>query len=108
MTSSKDGLGLFCLMTPAVVSVRTFGVMYDHTFLKLQLTRSDHVSLVIAHGHLIFLQGLCGYMRDNILTLSPPRWVLRMSRKDCGTTSFLARYLLYYAQSSDIYIYIYI
>ena len=48
-------LGLGCLMTPGL---RTFGVMYDHTFLDLQITRSDirphinwAVSLVIAHGH---------------------------------------------------------
>ena len=54
--------------------------MYDHTFLNLQPTRSDistHikwiVSLVIAYGHLFFLRGLCGYIRVNILTLSPTR-----------------------------------
>ena len=43
----------------ALVSVRTFGVMYDHTFYKqVQISRSDirpHmkwvVSLTIAYGH---------------------------------------------------------
>ena len=54
--------------------------MYDHTFLSLQITRSDvrphikwAVSLVIADDHLIFLMGLCGYVWVNILTLSPSR-----------------------------------
>ena len=85
-------VGLGCLMT--LVSIRTFSVMYDHTFQNLQITRSDirpHIKwaviLVIAYGHtqsglstwwlhmvtLIFLRGLCGYVWVNILTLLPPR-----------------------------------
>ena len=47
-----------------LVSVRTFCVMYDHTFLNLQITGSDirqHikwvVSLVIAYGHFNLPQG---------------------------------------------------
>ena len=46
------------------MSVRTFSVMYDHTFLNLQITRSDirpyikwTVSLVIAYSHFDFPQG---------------------------------------------------
>ena len=69
-----------CIMTPVLVSVRTFGVMYDHTFLNWQITRSDiwphikwAVSLVIAYGHFNFPQGLCGHVWVNILTLSPAR-----------------------------------
>ena len=60
-------------------SERTFGVMYDHTFQNLQITRSDirphikwAVSLVTAYGPLIFLRGLCGV---NMLTQLPPRVV---------------------------------
>ena len=54
--------------------------MYDYTFYKqVQISRSDirpHtkwvVSLVILHMVTsIFLQGLCGYLWINILTLSP-------------------------------------
>ena len=56
--------------------------MYDHIFYKqVQITRSDirphikwAVSLVILHMVTsIFLQGLCGYIWVNILTLSPQR-----------------------------------
>ena len=50
---------LCCLMTPGLrLSVRTFGIMYDHTFLSLHITRSEirpHIkwaaNLVIAYGH---------------------------------------------------------
>ena len=58
-------------MTP--VSVRTFGAMYGHTF---QITRSDirpYKKWAVSLVHmvtLIFLRGLCGYVWDNILTLS--------------------------------------
>ena len=56
--------------------------MYDHIFYKqVQISRSDirphikwAVSLVILHMVTsIFLQGLCGYIWVNILTLSPQR-----------------------------------
>ena len=56
--------------------------MYDHIFYKhVQISRLDirpHikwvVSLVILHMVTsIFLQGLCGYIWVNILTLSPQR-----------------------------------
>ena len=56
--------------------------MYDHIFYKqVQINRSDirphikwAVSLVILHMVTsIFLQGLCGYIWVNILTLSPRR-----------------------------------
>ena len=47
-----------CVVLRHLVPVRTFGVMYDHTYLNLQITRSDirlhikwAVSLVIAYGH---------------------------------------------------------
>ena len=65
-----------------LVSVMIFGVMYGHTFLNFQITRSDirpHTnqvgfSLVTACGHLIFLRVLYGYLWVKILTLSsPPR-----------------------------------
>ena len=53
MADSHNGLGLLLHL----VSVRPFGVMYGHTFLNLQVTRSDirpHikwvVSLVIAYA----------------------------------------------------------
>ena len=58
--------------------------MYDHIFYKqVQISRSDirphikwAVSLVILHMVTsIFLQGLCGYIWVNILTLSPRRGV---------------------------------
>ena len=57
--------------------------MYDHIFFykQVQISRSDirphikwAVSLVILHMVTsIFLQGLCGYIWVNILTLSPRR-----------------------------------
>ena len=59
--------------------------MYDHIFYKqVQISRSDirpHIkwaaSLVILHMVTsIFLQGLCGYIWVNILTLSPQRGLL--------------------------------
>ena len=69
------GLGLCCLMTPGLS--KTFGVMYGHTFLNLQLTRPDirshikwAVSLVIAYGRINLPQG---FVWVNILTLSPTR-----------------------------------
>ena len=58
----------------------SFGVIFDHTFLNLEIIRSEirphlnwTVSLVIAYGNLIFLMGSCGYVWVNILTLSPSR-----------------------------------
>ena len=60
--------------------------MYDHIFYKqVQIIRSDirphikwAVSLVILHMVTsIFLQGLCGYIWVNILTLSPQRGSLK-------------------------------
>ena len=60
--------------------------MYDHIFYKqAQISRSDirpHIkwafSLVILHMVIsIFLQGLCGYIWVNILTLSPQRGTLK-------------------------------
>ena len=61
-----------------LVSVRTFGVMYHHTFLNLQVTRSDirpHIKWAVSLHMvtLIFLGGMCGYLWVNILTLSPPK-----------------------------------
>ena len=63
-----------------LVSVRTFGVMYDYTFLNLQITRSDirphvkwGVSLVTAYDYFNLPQGFVGYVWANILTLSPLR-----------------------------------
>ena len=63
-------------------------------FLNLEITTSDitphkklAVSLVIAHGHLIFLRGLCGYVWVNILTLSSPRGdflVVTIHSKSCS------------------------
>ena len=45
------------------LSVRTFGVMYNHTFLNLQITKSDiikwAVSLVIAYGNFNLGGGGC-------------------------------------------------
>ena len=59
-------------MTPGLS--KDIGVMYDHTFLNLQITRSGIrpnikwvVSLVITYGH--FSLGLCGCVWVNILTL---------------------------------------
>ena len=66
------------------VLVRTFDVMYDHTFLNLQITRSDirphikwAVSLVIAYGHfnlkhILFHHTLkMDWTRQNATTLFP-------------------------------------
>ena len=70
----------FVLFNDTLLSVRTFGVMYDHTFYKqVQISRSDirphikwAVSLVILHMITsIFLRALCVYIWVNILTLSP-------------------------------------
>ena len=64
-----------------MVSVRTFGVMYDHTFYKqVQISRSDirphikwAVSLVILHMITsIFLQALCGYMARALIRRATP------------------------------------
>ena len=83
--------------------------MYDHIFYKqVQISRSDirphikwAVSLVILHMVTsIFLQGLCGYIWVNILTLSPRRgsvWenyiysrmLLQSNQSSCFSTSFL-------------------
>ena len=53
-----------CVVYGHLVSVRTFGVMCDHTFSKLANHQIRHqaihkvaVSLVIAHGHFNLLQG---------------------------------------------------
>ena len=68
------GLGLGCLMTPGLS--KDIGVMYNHTFLNLQITRSDirpHIKWSVWWLHmisLIFLRGLCGYIWVTILTLS--------------------------------------
>ena len=65
--------------------------MYDHIFYKqVQISRSDirphikwAVSLVILHMVTsIFLQGLCGYIWVNILTLSPQRGIITGGGKD--------------------------
>ena len=70
------------LMTPSLHKEIAYGVMYDHTLFFdccLQITREDirsqlkwAINPVIANG--IFLRDLCGYVRDNMLTLSP-LWV---------------------------------
>ena len=72
--------------------------MYDHTFYKqVQINRSDirphikwAVSLVILHMVTsIFLQGLCGYIWVNILTLSPRRGgYILIGCKDKNSTTF--------------------
>ena len=63
-----------------MVSVRTFGVMYDHTFLNMQITRSDirpyikwAFSLVIIYGHFSLPPGLCGYVQINIPKFITPK-----------------------------------
>ena len=64
---------------PSLRILRTFGVMYDHTFSELATHRIRHqathnVGCQPGHLHmatLVFLRGLCGYVWDNILTLSP-------------------------------------
>ena len=66
--------------------------MYDHIFYKqVQISRSDirphikwAVSLVILHMVTsIFLQGLCGYIWVNILTLSPQRVMINAEINVC-------------------------
>ena len=64
--------------------------MYAHIFFykQVQISRSDirphikwAVSLVILHMVTsIFLQGLCGYISVNILTLSPQRGIIMQRR----------------------------
>ena len=53
-----------CVLEWHMVSVRTFGAMYDHTFSDLQIIKSDirpqikwAVNLVIACGHFNVIQG---------------------------------------------------
>ena len=73
-------------MTP---SLRTFGVMYDHTFYKQVQIKHQATHKVgcqpgdSAYGQFnlsIFLWALCGYIWINILTLSPrgvsEKWVI--------------------------------
>ena len=70
---------LVFLELPSMSSaVRTFGVMYDHTFSKLgnhQTSHQDRHKVGCQPGDVtsIFLTGLCGYVWVNILTLSPLR-----------------------------------
>ena len=72
-------LSLSSLMTPGV-SVRIFGVTYDHTFLNLQIIIIHHATRKVGGQTwwlhmttLIFLRDLCGYVWVNILSLSPSR-----------------------------------
>ena len=69
--------------------------MYDHIFNKqVQISRSDirphikwAVSLVILHMVTsISLQGLCGYIWVNILTLSPHRAFSAFYLQNCSTS----------------------
>ena len=68
--------------------------MYDHIFYKqVQISRPDirphikwAVSLVILHMVTsIFLQGLCGYIWVNILTLSPQRGKKKGRQNNTGS-----------------------
>ena len=75
----------------------TFGVMYDHTFLNLQITRSDirpHIKwaliLVIVYGHFNLPSGVCvGMNQLNILTLSPRRVFVDTALEDWMKRSLL-------------------
>ena len=63
--------GLVC----AIFSVRTLSVMYDHTFLNLQITSHQATYKVGCQPgdciwSLIFLRGLSRHVWVNILTLS--------------------------------------
>ena len=41
LIKQRTAKGWVCVVQWYLVSVRTFGVMYDHTFLNLSITRSD-------------------------------------------------------------------
>ena len=79
--------------------------MYDHIFYKqVQISRSDirphikwAVSLVILHMVTsIFLQGLCGYIWVNILTLSPRRGRTKGEVAFSRNLAFLQYFLQYF------------
>ena len=69
-----------------LVSVRTFGVMYEYTFFLTgkspgQTSGHTYSWLSVWWMHmvtLIFIGGLCGYIWVNMLTLSPP-WEVAVS-----------------------------
>ena len=76
--------------------------MYDHIFYKrVQISRLDirphikwAVSLVILHMVTsIFLQGLCGYIWVNILTLSPQRGLQESKEQSWSTCSQYYKYI---------------
>ena len=77
---SADRFGLDCIVQWYLVWVRTFSVMYDHTFSKLanhQIRHQATHKVGCLPGDCIWsLQsssgGLSGYVWVNILTLSPP------------------------------------
>ena len=75
-------LGWVCVVWWHLVSVKTYGVMYDHTFSELPnhqiIHQATHIQLRgqpgdCIWGLLIFLRCLCGYVWVNILTSLPPR-----------------------------------
>ena len=77
--------------------------MYDHTFLNLQITRSDikphikwAVSLVISYGYFNLPQDLCGYVWVNILTLSPLRVkiYIKIEERERQNNAELTRYII--------------
>ena len=75
--------GLCCLMTPGLskdIPIRCYVWPYFSKLANHQIRhRATHkVSLVIAYGHFNLPQGLCGYVWVNILTLSPPRWCIKV------------------------------
>ena len=71
----------FCfLMTPGLrkdiqchVWTYSFSLLANHQIRHQPICKVLAVSLVIADGPLTFLGSLCGYVRANILTLSPLR-----------------------------------
>ena len=79
---AERGLGWVCVVQWHLVSVRTFGVMYDHALSKLvshqirhEAIQSEPSAWWLHMVKLFFLRGLCGYVWANILTLSPLREV---------------------------------
>ena len=113
------GLGLCCLMTPGLSKDIQCHV-WPYFFPNLHITRSDirphikwAVSLVIAygHGHINISWGLCGYVRVNILTLSPLRreqyreeslHVIRNPSKSCKELCKLTGNCMLYISESHL------
>ena len=104
-TIIRMSMGLVCVVLWHLISERVFGAKYDHTFLNLQITRSDirphikwPVSLVIAYGHFNLPQGIVWVCMSSHTHFITPRAQMTHLMKHTSYCSFLNVFAMFLCQ----------